>query len=273
MIRYVENWMSSLPPAFSVSNSDKSWDAEHPRLEFQRLQLHCTGYMTLLMLLKPSLVSLNSSTRVVRHDEGEAETQHLAAYAIDTSLNLMSKCNEFLEVSLPDSVRYFMISFCPFDTAALLCSVLLQDKKHSIPRRPELVEEVGKALYISIRLKGLTKMGNATWSVLTKLTSLLELDLPERHIFEDAAKGANSIQNISFIADGSYLDDTGGLDESLELNTTIAVLPAEQIGSNGIYDAGEMWTESYESSSLASDMNLGVLEGIWDPNSLNFNSF
>ncbi|KAL6352129.1 hypothetical protein LRP88_14572 [Fusarium phalaenopsidis] len=50
-----ENWMSALPPVFSFFAPEKRWDEDAPWLRFQRLQLHCVGYMTQLALMKAAL--------------------------------------------------------------------------------------------------------------------------------------------------------------------------------------------------------------------------
>jgi hypothetical protein len=293
-LAFIESWMASLPRVFNIRNTDTRWDAEHPRLVFQRLHLHCVGYMTLLMFLRPYLTSSNSHSAVTQasrgnNEEEEAETRRLVAYAIDTGLSLMSASNDFFALCFPDKVKYFMVSFCPFDTAALLCSALLPDNERAvIPRRLEVIEAIGCALHISSRLRGLTKMGDTTWSILTRLVSRLNLLPEEREILEGASRSGelaipranvstrlrgDSISNVN--SDGRVLLEIGG--PELDDNTTTNLPAAELVRSDetpGIIEVeGEMWNESFRISGATSEIELGVLHGVWDWEGLGFDSF
>ena len=56
-IENVKRWMDSFPRVFGVQNPDTSFDATFSYLPFQRLQLHCTGYMAFLTILRPLLIT------------------------------------------------------------------------------------------------------------------------------------------------------------------------------------------------------------------------
>ena len=235
--------MASLPRVFNIYNTDTRWDAEHPRLVFQRLQLHCVGHMTLFMFLRLYLASSNSDRAVTQasrsnNEEEEAEARRLVAYVIDTALSLKSASNDFFAFYFPDKVKYFMVSFCPFDTAALLCSVLLHDNERAVmPRRLEAIEAIGCALHISSRLLGLTKMGDTTWSILTRLVPRLDLLPEEREILEAASRSGELViprANVStrlrgdrrskVDRDGRVLLEIGGseLDDNMTANLPAA---------------------------------------------------
>lgn len=293
-LAFVENWMASLPRVFNVHNTDTRWDAEHPRLVFQRLKLHCVGYMTLLMFLRPYLTSPNSHCAVTQasrsnNEEEEAETRRLVACAIDTALSLMSASTDFFALCFPDKVKYFMVSFCPFDTAALLCSALLHDNERAvILRRREVIEAIGCALQISNRLLGLTKMGDTTWSILTRLVSRLDLLPEERETLEAASRSGELVIPLANVSTrprgdrrsnvdsgGRVLLEIGG--SELDDNTTANLPAAEPVWSDetrGIIEVeGEMWNETFGKSGATSEIELGVLDGLWDWEGLHFDSF
>lgn len=56
-IACVEKWMLSLPPVFNIVDPDKRWDGNCPYIPFQRLQLHCVGYMTQVAFVRSILTS------------------------------------------------------------------------------------------------------------------------------------------------------------------------------------------------------------------------
>jgi hypothetical protein len=289
---FVESWMASLPRVFNMHNTDTRWDAEHPHLAFQRLQLHCVGYMARLTFLRPYLTSPNShhvatSTLGSDNEEG-AETRRLVAYAIDTALNLMSASNDFFALCFPDQVKHFTVSFCPFDTAALLCSALLHANEQAlIPRRLEVIEAIGCALHISSCLVGLTRMGDTTWSILTKLVSRLNLLPEERGVLERASRsrelailranvstGSHSGRRSNVDGDGRVMLETG--EPELCHNTTANLPTAELVRSDVTPDVvdveGGMWDVASGINGAASEIELGVLDGVWDWGGLGFDS-
>jgi hypothetical protein len=289
---FVESWMASLPRVFNVHDTDTRWDAEHPRLAFQRLQLHCVGYMAHLTFLRPYLISPNShrvsSPAIGSGNEEGAGTRRLVTYAIDTALNLMSASNDFFALCFPDQVKHFTVSFCPFDTAALLCSALLHANEQAlIPRRLEVIEAIGCALHISNCLVGLTRMGDTTSSILTNLVSRLNLLPEERGVLERArtsgelailraniSTGSHSGRRSNVDGDGRVMPETG--EPELYHNATADLPTAELVRSDetpGVVDVeGEMWDVASGINGVASEIELGVLDGLWDWGGLGFDS-
>lgn len=260
VLQYVETWIAALPLAYSVTNPDLSFDIQHPRLVFQRLQLHCSGYMTLLLLLQPSLIPPpphQPSPNINQQTHNQAQNQ---AYAINTALNLMQSSLQFFTLSYPDKIKYFMVAFSPFNTGALLCSVLASDKNRSLPRRREVVEAVGTALFIASRLNGRTKMGTATFCVLSKLVSRLDLEEGERGVLEGVGR------------DGPGLDTSTGVESLLDVNGN-TVFAAEELDVGG-----ESWDGRFADGdgipfTVGGEMELGVLDGVWDWESVLFDPF
>ncbi|KAH7163445.1 N-terminal binuclear Zn cluster-containing/DNA binding domain-containing protein [Dactylonectria estremocensis] len=245
MMTFTEDWMMSLPPAFRIDKSDTRWDMECPRLAFQRLQLHSVGYMTQLLLLRPKVVSKVDATF---DEELRVERSRSIHHAVDVSLKAMAVSKEFFDLCFPQEAKYFMVSFCPFDNAALLCSLLLHDTgRANVPRRLEVAAAIGTALHIAHRLRGLTKMPDVTSSILTLLVSHLNLQPTEKEMLNEAARtgeahavgaGSRQIEHL-----GTDRQPTNSIDFDLS-DASIAV--------------GDEFQE----------IDLGILDGLWDWQSL-----
>lgn len=189
MLLFMDSWMLSLPPAYAVNNPDTRWDAQYPRLAFQRLQLHTVGYMTQLIIMRPHITSRQLSAR---DRLPGTERSCLLHQAVDVSLKAMTVSKNFFDLCFPQQAKYFMVAFCPFDNAALLCSLLSHDiEKNELPRRLEIAAAIGTAIYISQRMKGYAKLGDAASSILTSLISHLDLLPSEKAALE---RSANTVQ-------------------------------------------------------------------------------
>lgn len=247
-LAFVETWMSSLPPVFRVVDPETRWDGDYPYIPFQRLQLHCVGYMTQLLLLRSTLTSsgffpATSSARGSLTPEMLTVVNQL----VDVSLKAMAVSKDTFELCFPQHSKYYMVAFCPFDNAALLCSLLLHDNDRKvIPRRMEVVHAIGQALYISRRLRGCTKMGDATWSVLSTLRDRLNLTVLEKEMVKETENtGKKRVDSIE-----TGVSPTTQLDEPFER----------------FVDGELRLTED----SLAADgtdflaMDLGILDAVWN---------
>lgn len=249
-VAFVESWMSSLPAVFNVVNPDRRWDADYPYIPFQRLQLHCVGYMTQAILLRSILVS--SEIFSVERTEAQisSETMALLHQIVDISLKAMSVSRDTFDLCFPQQAKYYMVAFCPFDNAALLCSLLIHDIGGTmVPRRTEVVHAVGQALHIAHRLRGFTKMGDATWSILSTLKSRINLYPLERELIEETESTGTHIAK-----DGVELDV-----DSLHSSKLSEHFPS-------ISDEDLQFMEN----TLAADgtgfleMDLGILDGVWN---------
>ncbi|RSL49201.1 hypothetical protein CEP53_009246 [Fusarium sp. AF-6] len=226
----VESWMSALPPVFGLLTPEKQWDEDAPWLRFQRLQLHCVGYMTQLALMKAALAV-------------EPRQQSYIEKAANIGLLAMRVCQDFFDLCFPHQAKYFMVSFCPFDVAAFLCSLLLRDTNRTLSRRAEIVNAVGSAVSISFRLRDYTKMGEPTWTILNALVSRLQL-------------GPGENEALGLLVRGHNLDD-GGV-ESMSKGQT---LPSE-----GVTASLSQWQDEnvFFGGSTEGSLDLGVLDGVWD---------
>lgn len=256
-VAFVENWMRSLPPAFNIIDPDKRWDGDYPHIPFQRLQLHSVGYMTQVMFVRSILTScqLFSATNFVKTGL-DSETTMLIHQIVNLSLKAMSVSKDTFDLCFPQQAKYYMVAFCPFDNAALLCSLLIHDVNGTmIPRRSEVIYAIGQALHISHQLRGFTKMGDITWSILSALKNCVNLFPLEKAVLEE-------------------LESVGKADITTEsLNHTLE--PSDDFFYSINESSNQIHAESDEGlrfvgNTLAADdpnfleMNLGVLDGVWN---------
>ncbi|PTB66107.1 N-terminal binuclear Zn cluster-containing/DNA binding domain-containing protein [Trichoderma citrinoviride] len=247
-LEFVEAWMSSLPPAFRVVDPVKRWDGEYPYIPFQRLQLHCVGYMTQLLLLRSTLITSGAFSEIsFAGARITPETMMLLHRIVDLSLQAMAVSKDIFELCFPQHSKYFMVAFCPFDNAALLCSLLMHDVSRTvIPRRMEVVHAVGQALHISRRLRGFTRMGDATWSILSTFRDRINLTLLGRELIEETEVTGKIRRRSTGSGVGSppESDDRFEAFSNEELRLLEDNLAADSAGILGI--------------------DLGTLDGVWN---------
>ncbi|UKZ76909.1 hypothetical protein TrVFT333_004624 [Trichoderma virens FT-333] len=118
-----------------------------------------------------------------------------------------------------------------------------------VPRRAEVVQAVGQALHIAHRLRGFTKMGETTWSILSTLKSRITLYPLERELIEETESTGTQLakDGVELGVDSfhhSKLNDQfqSILDEDLRfVENTLATDSAEFL-----------------------EMDLGILDGVWN---------
>lgn len=256
-IACVEKWMLSLPPVFSIVNPDKSWDENYPYIPFQRLQLHCVGYMTQVILVRSILTSSEIFSATSSIATGiDSETSMLIHQAVSLSLKAMSVSKDTFNLFFPQQAKYYMVAFCPFDNAALLCSLLIHDVYGTmVPQRSEVIYAIGQALHISHRLRGFTKMGDITWSILSALKNRVNLNPSEKEVLEE-------LESV-----GKADTTAQCLKESLE--QTDSLFHFINRSSSHVHSESEEGLRFVENTLAADnseflDMNLGILDGVWN---------
>ncbi|PNP47833.1 hypothetical protein TGAMA5MH_00885 [Trichoderma gamsii] len=256
-IAFVENWMLSLPSVFNIINPDKRWDDDYPHIPFQRLQLHCVGYMTQLMFARSILTSFQLFSTTTHVGTGlDSETTMLIQQVVDLSLKAMSVSKDTFDFCFPQQAKYYMVAFCPFDNAALLCSLLIHDADGTmIPRRSEVIYAIGQALHISQRLRGFTKMGDITWSILSALKNRANLFPLEKALLEE-------LESV-----GKTDLTTESLNHSLEPSDD--VFHSINESSNQLHSESDEGLQFVENTLAVDDpdfleMNLGILDGVWN---------
>ncbi|EHK49403.1 hypothetical protein TRIATDRAFT_175639, partial [Trichoderma atroviride IMI 206040] len=256
-IAVVETWMLSLPPVFNIIDPDKRWDGNYPHIPFQRLQLHCVGYMSQVMFVRSILTSCQLFSAKDYVETGlDPETTMLIHQIVNLSLKAMSVSKDTFDLCFPQQAKYYMVAFCPFDNAALLCSLLIHDVNGTmIPRRSEVIYAIGQALHISHRLRGFTKLGDITWSILSALKNRINLFPLEKTILEE-------LESVGK-ADITAQSLNNGLEPSDDFFHSINGL------SRRLHTESDEGLQFVENTLAADDpeildINLGILDGVWN---------
>jgi hypothetical protein len=169
-------FIEELPPIFRIDNPDTSLDEQHPYFVFQRLQMHTIIYVTMLDFLKPFL------TRD-RHDKKTNLDDEFRKTGVDIALRLLKVSRKLFDHEYPINAKFHMVVFSIFDTATILCSAIVHDRDHVIPRRGEIIEAISRSLEMLHQLELSTKLGAASYNFLSKLvqaTPELSPDPPAR---------------------------------------------------------------------------------------------
>ncbi|CAN9286812.1 unnamed protein product [Alternaria alternata] len=157
-----EKLAEELPPIFRFKNTDTSFDETHPYFVFQRCQLHCVILLTQLDFLKPYLTRERQGQVAGQDDEFRKK-------GIDIALRLLKVARKLFDHEFPINAKFHMVVFCIFDTATLLCSAIIHDRKHTLPHREEIVDVIESSLKMLHQLSGTTKLGATSFNFLSKL--------------------------------------------------------------------------------------------------------
>ncbi|VUC36322.1 unnamed protein product [Clonostachys rosea] len=240
----VENFMHTLPSVFKLEGADERWDSKHPRLIVQRLQLHTACYMAQMILLRPTVLDIE-----------KCEPSSLAQI-IDLSLICMDVSRKLFDACVPQHAKYFMITFAPFDNASFLSSIVIKaGKKRQVPRRPEVLAAIGQAIYMCNKLREYTKLGATTWTILIALASKFKLDTSEKIVFEQ----------IGRMGDASSTTGRSLLELEVGHHETLIHQPDSM---SNLVEASEPDWGIWGASEPSAQVDLGILDGMWDWNGL-----
>lgn len=114
--KMVEEYISSLPPVFSLDNTDTSNDQKWPWLVSHRYYIQAMAYFIILQPYKTYLSNpTNDSTPQMRE-----EAVHYSVKALDIATRWSSRAME-------GNDQFHIIVLCLFDTAAFLSTSLVSD--------------------------------------------------------------------------------------------------------------------------------------------------
>lgn len=270
----VEKWFADLPRIFQTP-PDTSLDAKFPYLRFQRLQLYCIGNSAIQGTLKPFLTKTNGP-----NDPSTAELDHtLLATAVDYSLLQMDVAQQLYDLYYPHFTKNFTVAFIPFDTAAILCSAILRDPDHNIPRRDEVIAAIGTGLSLIKQLKAHTTVASIAYNVLTSLIPTLSLTYDERisidpdnDIFPAEVERPTkrvATYNANSLRDGSTSSSTIDSSPENSFPTPDAPFSTAQEAQLLEYD-WQLDPNLLLGTEPLSELDLGVLEPVWDWETINF---
>jgi len=157
-----EKFIEELPPIFRVEDTDTSLDEQHPYYVFQRHQMHCVIFVSMLNFYKPYLTRDRADVLTDKDDE-------FRKMGVDVALRLLRVSRRLFDHEFPINAKFHMVMFSLFDTATILCSAIIHDRNQILPHRQEVVDAIENALGILHQLSHTTKLGASSYSFLQKL--------------------------------------------------------------------------------------------------------
>jgi hypothetical protein len=218
------------------------------------------GLYGLLAVLRPLLTTSSPQPETTDCVEGSksisaSDRREIIGTANDVALALTAKCRDLFILCFPDLARNFTVAFCPFDTAATLCSALRHDQdRRTLPRQMEIVAAIGCALYISKKLVSCTEIGMTTWNILSTLVLNVGLNDVEKAALEEAMKA-------------------GRIDDSRVGGDALPHMPEAGTLSWGDFNSTEKLWINDMNDPASSQIDLGALNGAWVWNGINSNPF
>jgi hypothetical protein len=266
----VQKWFAELPPVFRTI-PDTSLDAKFPYLKFQRFQLHCIGYSAVLGILKPYLTRSN----IAKDPTTVGLDYSLLTTAVDYALLQMDVSQQLFDLYYPFYTKNFVVAFTPFDTATLLCSAILRDPQHDLPRRHEVLVAIGKGLSLIKQLKPYSRVGGISYSVLIHLIPSLALSYqekilvdPEHDVFPDVVERPikrmatrDFTPSIVSSGGGTISTPTYSSPENGELlsDPALPIVVGDQLQE----DEWQFDPNVLLGTQPFSEMDLGVLDSVW----------
>ncbi|KAF4963716.1 hypothetical protein FSARC_8286 [Fusarium sarcochroum] len=162
----IEAWIKTFPPPFDVHNPDRSLDTSCSWIVLHR---HFIRTVALSMLLQP-IRSFLTRPFAIRSLETELK---IRSDGIDYCLELMVSLREFFNHVYPRDAKFHFVLFCIFDTSTVLCSAIIHDEHHTLPRRDDIYKAIDGAHAMLQSLRMLTKSAKASYGILTRIVQRL----------------------------------------------------------------------------------------------------
>ena len=128
--------------------------------------MHAVAYMIKLDPLKPYLTG--RVTRAISDCEYD-----FRAIGVDCCLKLSESSRKLFEMDHPVRAPFHFVVFCIFDSAAILCSAIIHDSDQNLPQRGRALAVIEGALDNLKQLSSRAKIGTISYSLLSKLVTLL----------------------------------------------------------------------------------------------------
>ncbi|KAF3761782.1 hypothetical protein M406DRAFT_50052, partial [Cryphonectria parasitica EP155] len=171
----LEKWMGTFPAALRDHRPDTRWDQKYHYIPFMRCQVNIIAYCYLLAPLKTFLCG-TADPKIMNTQLGA----NLRLKGVDTCLDLMKAGEKFYDLIFPQSIKYFFIIFFLFDAATTMCSAIVHDTEHTLPKRSQCLRAVRTAQELMDGMANLSESARISASLLRKLTATLPLTLAEK---------------------------------------------------------------------------------------------
>jgi hypothetical protein len=258
-----EKFIEELPPIFRVKDPDMSLDEQHPYFVFQRHQLHCVIFVTMLDFLKPYLTRDRRDHLTERDDD-------FRIMGIDIALRLLQVARALFDHEFPINAKFHMVVFSIFDTATLLCSAIIHDCEHVLPHRQDVMDVIESSLDMLRQLSVITKLGAASYHFLCKLVEASP-EISQRSPLKKRRKNNTSLAPTASTSSPGVV--------TTESSCTAATSNANAMPSMTTSDDFSFDLDHFLANNPFGDidgsvtLDLGGMEQIWDWENLNLDGF
>ncbi|KAH7389641.1 hypothetical protein DE146DRAFT_758943 [Phaeosphaeria sp. MPI-PUGE-AT-0046c] len=253
-----EKYIKELPPVFRVNDPDTSFDEQHPYFVFQRHQLHCVIYVTMLDFLKPYLTRDRRDNLTERDDE-------FRKMGVDIAMRLLRVSRKLFDHEFPINAKFHLVVFSIFDTATLLCSAIIHDRDHILPHRQEVFSFIEASLDMLHQLSAITKLGASSYRFLHKLVQAspeLNRNACSGKRQKNKALSASTSKSECFVPSG-LVSHIPTLEAAVMSTVPVTPVPAPD---NISFDLDQFLANNDLFSDLVAPgtFDLGGMEQIWD---------
>lgn len=275
----LDKFVDELPAIFRLHDPDTSLDAEHPYFIFQRHQLHTVIYVTKLDFLKPFLTRARDDKKTDRDDD-------FRRMGIDLALDVLKVARRLFDHEFPINAKFHMVVFSIFDTSTILCSAVIHDHEHCLPRRDEVANAIDNSLDMLRQLSLTTKLGASSYAFLYKLVqSNPELSRgmgSGKRARKQSTNSTHTLEPPPLVHHASSRDSViNAVDQQHQPPVVASILPELSIPmetastmpilSDLSFDVDQFLAQNPFGSADAPDM--GGMEQIWDWEDLNLDQF
>ncbi|KAG5657877.1 hypothetical protein KAF25_007910 [Fusarium avenaceum] len=163
----LEEFMKTFPPEYALDHPNTPTNEDLPWIALHRHYMHTC---TLSIALGPFRGYM---AKTMTEASSPAIDLEFRQTGIDYALRLMDAVHRFFEYVWTRDTTFHFVPFCIFDTAALLCSVIIHAKDDNVPRRQEVTRAIGRAFGTLKKLRTATNTAKAPYDVLRRLIKKL----------------------------------------------------------------------------------------------------
>ncbi|KAF5545707.1 transcriptional regulatory [Fusarium mexicanum] len=163
----LEGFMKTFPPEYALDHPNTPANEDLPWIALHRHYMHTC---TLSIALGPFRGYMAKS---MKRSTAPAIDLEFRETGIDYALRLMDAVHRFFEYVWTRDTTFHFVPFCIFDTAALLCSVIIHAEDGIVPRREEVIGSIARAFATLKKLRTATNTAKAPYDVLRRLIKKL----------------------------------------------------------------------------------------------------
>lgn len=163
----LEDFMKTFPPEYALDHPNTPTNEDLPWIALHRHYMHTC---TLSIALGPFRAFMAKS---MKQSTASAVDLEFRLTGIDYALRLIEAVHRFFEYVWTRDTTFHFVPFCIFDTAALLCSVIIHAEDGRVPRRQEVAGAIARAYSTLKKLRTATNTAKAPYDVLRRLIKKL----------------------------------------------------------------------------------------------------